>query len=312
MRKLQLLDRIAEIPFRYGPAHFIASPTWALTEDEKASIRIIWPTRYQWPPGAKIIETIKDAFKRAGVLRELDARQLYEGVVTLTCICDGRSESIVFDCSDSENFINSEALAHAILYFKCQYRLSGYEDPRIVPGGYPVTGRYFYSYYLPFRRFGNANPRFDIVARFGFEFQKDIRGQAIELLSGCRELKFVGRGGKVRYSRFLREVASSRLALHLPGNGPFTHRVAEFLGLGTCMISLKFQTAMHVPLVAGVHYVEVAEDLSDLVDKVHYFITHGHERRRIATAGMAYFDQYLHADHVVAYYLRTIADRFRH
>jgi spore maturation protein CgeB len=113
----------------------------------------------------------------------------------------------------------------------------------------------------------------------------------------------------VRYSRFLEEVASARLCLHLPGNGPFTHRIGEFLGLGRCMVSLRFTTALHVPLEAGVHYVAIADDLSDLVDKCRYYLRHDDEREQIARRGQDFFDRYLHSDQLASYYVRSILDR---
>jgi hypothetical protein len=277
--------------------------------EELSHVAIVWPTQYQWPPTAPIVETIKDAFERLGLLREEATPQVHKGIVTLTCVLNGRTHFVALDCSDYHNFINESALAQCSLYIKCQYRAGGYPDPRIVPGGYPVTSRRYYRYYMPFRRQGNPRPKFDVVGRFGFEFQEDIRRRAIAILSEGSDINFVGKSGKVRYSRFLREVAAARLGLHLPGNGPFTHRVAEFLGLGTCMISLRFATELHVPLVPGTHYVEIADDLSDLAEKVRFYLAHERERDCIAAAGRDYFDNYLHADQIVSYYIRTIVNR---
>ena len=201
--------------------------------------------------------------------------------------------------------MNEDALKGCDLYIKLQYRSEGYADSRIIPGGYIVTAKDFYRFYIPFRNWGNHRLDWNIVGRFGFTFQAETRRKAVEILNSVQG--FSGTR-KVRYSRFLREVANSKLALHMPGNGPFTHRVAEFLGLGTCMLSQRFATELHVPLLPGVHYVEIASDLTDLREKVCYYVAHDAERNAIARAGREYFDRYLHADHLAAYYLGKIAE----
>jgi hypothetical protein len=310
MFSLAIADRISEIPYRLRRPHSAQSLTWSISPEELPNVAIVWPTRYEWPGCAVIVETIKDAFRRLNVLREEATPQTHKGVVMLYCVIDGKTRPLPLDYFDHHDFINESALAQSSLYLKCQYRSGGYGDRRIVAGGYPVTTRSYYHYYMPLRQRENQRPRIDIVGRFGFTFQGEIRRRAIAILTDDPSIDFVGSSGKVRYSRFLREVASARLSLHLPGNGPFTHRVAEFLGLGTCMVSLRFATELHVPLVPGKHYVEIADDLSDLQEKVHFYLAHEDERNRIAAEGREYFDKYLHADQMVAYYMFTIAERF--
>jgi len=309
MFEFAVLDRLREMPYRLSePAHAQAQ-TWPLSEHELGKLAIVWPTKYEWDGCTVIVQTIKDAFERLGVLRQEPTPQTYKGVVMLSSIHNGRSQAVALDYSDYHNFINEEALAKCNLYIKAQYRASGYGDPRIVRGGYPVTHPRYYLYYVPFRLRGNRCPTIEIVGRFGYTFQEEIRRRAVAMLSADRDLDFVGSAGKVRYSHFLREVAAARLSLHLPGNGPFTHRIAEFLGLGTCMVAVRLATELHVPLVPGEHYVEIAEDLSDLREKIYYYLAHEEERARIAAAGRAYFDRYLHAEQLVAYYARMMMDR---
>jgi hypothetical protein len=309
MFELQLVDRLSEMPYRLRPPSHIDTQTWPVSQEELSRVSVGWPTQYEWPDGAYILESIKGALAKLGVIHEDRTPQVHSGVVMLYCAVDGELHPVAYDYSDYHDFINESALAQSRLYIKCQHRVQGYPDPRIVPGGYIVTTRRYYRYYMPFRRRGNLAPTIDVVGRFGFAFQGELRRRAVALLADALDIRFAGNTGKVRYSRFLREVAGARLSLHLPGNGPFTHRVAEFLGLGTCMISVPFATALHVPLIPGIHYVEIKHDLSDLLEKIRYYLQHEDERNRIAAAGREYFDKYLHQEQLVSYYIHLILER---
>ena len=307
--RLEIVDRLAELPYRMWAGNRLSAPKGPTKRPDLDGLVVGWPTEYQWAPAANIVETVRQAFRRLGVLQFRAIRQDHKGVIMLECQIEGRLHNVALDYSDYPDFINESALSDCGLYVKLQWRKEGYQDSRIIPGGYPVTGLSYYSYYLPFRRRYANNREHDVVGRFGYKFNEQIRRKAVALLSEARDIDFVGSTGKVRYSRFLKEAASSRLCLHMPGNGPFTHRVAEFLGLGTCMVSIRFATDLHVPLEAGVHYVEIAEDLSDLVEKCQYYITHDEERERIASAGADYFDRNLNCDQLASYQIRCLLDR---
>lgn len=304
---LDLVDRLREAPYRWGPPHHVATTGWQ--EEERERLRVFWPARYSWPVTGNILETIRDGFARLGVLASEPGSNEGTGVLMLGCEVDGERHTVALDFSDYHDFVNADALERSSLYLKCQFRVEGYEDPRIVPAGYTATGRDYYRYFLPYRLRGRRGRRYDVVGRFGFTFQGELRRKAVSLLEAAPDLAFVGAGGKVRYSRFLRESALARLCLHMPGNGPFTHRVIEFLGLGSCMLSARFATRLHVPLEPGVHYVEIAEDLSDLVDKARYYARHDEERERIAAAGADLFDRFLHAEQLALYYAVTMLER---
>ncbi|MEO6211048.1 MAG: glycosyltransferase [Gemmatimonadaceae bacterium] len=307
--KLEVLDRLIELPYRFLPsAHARAAP-WDVSRAELSRVGITWPMTYQWPPAAAFTDTIKRAFSRLDLLEVAALKQTHRGVVRILVTLDDKVYAVMVDYADNADGINEDALAQCSLYFKFQYRVRGYSDPRIIPGGYSVSSEHYYRYHGPLRRRYEGRASIGVLGRFGYKFHGELRAKAVDILSGARDVHFVGAGKRVRYSRFLRDVASARLSLDLPGNGPFTFRVPEFLGLGTCLISPRYATSLHVPLIPGVHYVAIEDDLGDLLEKCRYYLAHEEERARIARAGRDYFDRYLHRDHLATYYLRAMLDR---
>jgi len=307
--ELHLADRLGELPYRLFSKSQAGISTWTVTAAQRARVQIVWPRSYQWVHAAGFTSSIKRSFEQIGVSRMGTVPQLHRGVVSVQCAVNGRAHVLAIDYSDRPDFINCDALEESSLYIKLQYCERGYDDSRIIAGGYPVAQLGYYRYYRAFRDQHGRRPTIDVLGRFGLEFQRELRTKAVGVLSAASDIRYVGTGPRVRYSRFLREAASARLGLDLPGNGPFTYRVAEFLGLGTCLVAPRYSTALHARLEPGVHYVPIADDLSDLLSVCRYYLAHEEERATIARAGRDFFDRYLHSDHLAAYYLRALLDR---
>ena len=307
--QVAIADRLGEIRCRFRPFTHADVLTWPLTELELSRVRITWPSSYQWAPAAIFTETLKAALAQRGVLQVRPTSQSFPGIVLLACTVDGQAYKVALDYSDRPDFINQEGLRESSLYIKLQFGTNGYPDPRIIRGGYPPSSRLYYRYYLALRKRFAHERRIDVLGRFGYRFEADLRHKAVETLAAAHDIDFVGHGARVRYSRFLREAATARLCLDLPGNGPFTFRLPEFLGLGSCLIAPQYPAALPVDLEAGVHYVAVMQDLSDLLEACRYYLAHDEEREQIARAGSSYFDRYLHCEQLGSYYLRSILDR---
>ena len=97
MFRLAIADRISEIPYRLRRPHNAQSLTWSISPEELPNVAIVWPTRYQWPRCAVIVETIKDAFRRRNVLREDATPQTHKGVVMLYCVMGGKTHPVPLD-----------------------------------------------------------------------------------------------------------------------------------------------------------------------------------------------------------------------
>lgn len=75
------------------------------------------------------------------------------------------------------------------------------------------------------------------------------------------------------------------------GNHPITYRLFEGMALRCLVVaqSIRATAFLDGGLESGRHYVEVADDLRDLVDTVHHYLAHLPEAQRIADAGHEHF-----------------------
>jgi len=98
----------------------------------------------------------------------------------------------------------------------------------------------------------------------------------------------------ISYSSYCHLMTSTRLSLTPWGIHPITYRLFEGMAFRCCVIA---QTIAHIDMLdaglkAGVHYVEVKVDFSDLRDKVSYYSAHLDEAQAIANAGYAHYVEY--------------------
>src|SRR5438093_1022105 len=131
------------------------------------------------------------------------------------------------------------------------------------------------------------------------------------ILIDSADLRYVGGGGVVRYSRFLREVADAKICINLPGNGDLCFRLIDYLAVGACVIGPRLRTQLHVPLVDREHIVYTADDLSDLVPLCRRYLQDDAERERMRLATQALFDQFLCRHQLAAYYLYQCQGRLQ-
>lgn len=109
---------------------------------------------------------------------------------------------------------------------------------------------------------------------------------------------------KLSYEDYLFNLSKSKIGIGLPGRAS-THlkgwcwRDMEILGMGKLLITL------HSDLAKPGNFwdccVTVKDDLSDLIEKVKYYISHNEEREKIAARGKAYFDKYVNPVSIAEY-----------
>jgi len=277
--------------------------SWSPDSDWAASARIIWPTRYQWAPTRKWVEPLRRALRRLIPLESHDLPQPYPGIVLFDLVVAGTSTTIAIDCSDKPT-INTTCVDCVPVYFKMQYSSRGYPWPHVVPGGFGPADSSVYQFLPRLRALASrAAPIFDVYGRFGLQFASDLRREAIGRLADAPEIRYAGGAGIVRYSRFLREVAMSKVCINLPGNGDLCFRLMDYFAVGACIIGPKLENTLNAPLVDRVHIVYTKDDLSDLVPLCRQYVEDDRAREAIRHNARQVFDRFLSSDQLAAYYL---------
>lgn len=110
-----------------------------------------------------------------------------------------------------------------------------------------------------------------------------------------------------RYAAYIRCVGTAKLTLITPGvHECFSYRIAEQLAMGRFALMQKHVNKSYVPLEDGKHVVFFEPDVSDLEEKLIYYLEHDEERERIAAQGAAYFDAFYAPEKQIEYMLRTM------
>ena len=285
------------------------NPTWPLDPQDRANMRVKWPSRYGWSPATKWVEPLRHGLAKHVTTELADVPQPFEGIVMIQVMVRGIRHNVAIDYSDLPN-INESCARTCPLYFKMQFSVLGYPFSNVFPGGFVSNSETIYQYLSRIRAIADKNSRsYDVYGRFGLDFGAVIRRRACSLLAEQDSFRWQGGLQIKRYSLALLEIARSKICIDLPGKGDFCFRLIDYLAVGTCIIGLKHRTVLHVPLVDREHIVYVKEDLSDLVDLCRFYLKDDTARQALHRNSRSFFDKYLHRDQLAAYYLRCCLDR---
>jgi hypothetical protein len=205
--------------------------------------------------------------------------------------------------------INAECLAQVALYFKMQHLRSGYDDPKIRPGGYVASRESLYKYYCRLRALRERGPQSDVYGRFGTRFSAEIRRRAIDILQHQTQFKFTGGTSLAIYMQSLREAAQARVCIDMPGNGSFCYRLVEYLAVGCCIVAPRHTNIMHPELRDREHIVYCRDDLADLAELCAYYVENDQARKTISANAARFFDENLQPKQLADYYLRSFHER---
>lgn len=278
----------------------MANPEWILDSKRLDDVTIHWPLTYEWVGASDWVDLLLFGFRQYVKVEFVDIPQEYKGTVVFRVVIGDEVRTISIGYSDYLPI--DEACAESCsLYFKMQFDQEGYSFEHVVPGGYVPDGKRLYYYLSKLRR--QKTKTFDVNGRFGLAYAREIREQAVDILSNQDKFEYIGGMTTVSYLEFLNEVARSKICIDMPGLGPFCFRLVNYLAIGSCVIAYPHKAILHTPLVDRKHIVYCKEDFSDLNDLCEYYLAHDSERQEIAQNAREFFDLNLHKDNLVRYYL---------
>jgi hypothetical protein len=281
----------------------VTTATWPLAPDLGRRLRVRWPTTYEWAPAGKWVDGLREAISAHVQVGGFEIEQPYEGAVLIEVELDGHRHPVAIDYFDSDRVLD-EVLSNSALIFKMQYRSGGYDNPRIVPGGY-VPARPHLARYLPALRHlrDRSDPLYDVYGRFGLGYATEYRRTAVAALQAQKRFGYEGSLKILPYAAYLREAARSRVCLDLPGNGDMCHRLVDYLAIGCCVVRPAPLTRLPVELTDGLNIRYVQRDLSDLVDVCAELVGDPARSTEIGLAARDYYDRYLRAEQLAGYYV---------
>jgi hypothetical protein len=298
-------DLAIEAPLRFaGRIRAASRAIPQLPADLRDRVTVRWPRVYECPLLATQIREMLS--QHVNVVRT-ELPQPYRRTIWTEFEIDGKLHKVAFCISDYPEELSEQCASQSLVTFKFQFLHDGYSRRNVVPGGHLPRSTVLYDMlaYLRWRK-DHAREQFDVYGRFSMDFAPGVRGAALRQLAGTRAFRFQGGDRTVRYSRYLREVARSRVCIDLPGEGPFCCRLIEYLAVGTCVVAVPYPVRLPAPLSDGIHISYCKSGLEDLIPRCQALLDDARQRRAMERAARAFFDRYLHRDRLSVYYLATI------
>lgn len=313
-------DVLLEVRLLAGDSDGLRAPlSFPVEVESLRGIRVQWPIRYSYTEAGKWVDHVRvglGCFLPVEFV-DVDVQNTGEESVPITfwLVANGTRCPVVLDYCDYMDRIDLGMAESSLIYFKMQYRRSGYQEcgrlsGKIVPGGYVCGSPRLYKYLQAVREKADIKAyTTDVYGRFGLRFAVEARKKAYDLLSNQAYFRY--RGGFVlkRYVRFLMECAEAKICIDLPSNSDFCFRLIEYMAVGCCIIAPRYRTRFPVDLEDRKHIVYSDRDVGDLVDLCRYYLGHDSEREAIRENARHYFDSCLHRQQLGAYYLHECLSR---
>jgi hypothetical protein len=298
-------DLAIEAPLRFaGSVRAAGHAARQRTAEPHHRVTVRWPRAYECPG---LATQIREMLSQRVKVVPADLPQRYKRTILTEFEIDGTVHKVAFNISDYPEEVSDECTGESLVMFKFQFRNDGYPQRNVVPGGLVPRSTVLYDM-LPYLRWlkDRGHDQFDVYGRFSMEFAPGVRGNALRQLAGTNAFRFQGGDRTVRYSRYLREVARSKVCIDLPGEGPFCCRLVEYLAVGTCVVAIPYPVRLQAALIDGIHISCGQTGLEDLIPRCQALLGDAQKRRAMELKAREFFDRYLHRDRLSAYYLATV------
>lgn len=304
LRPLTWYDRARELAWRIRPdaAPEATELTWYLDSALIRRMHIRWPRYIPSAYRTAIGNQVLGALRRHARVEIVDLPQNYDRVINIEAVLAGERRLIMIETSDYPE-VNEQALADADLHFKMEFRREGYGGrERLLPGGYVPADSSLYRYLGWLRRLRDeTSPTYEVYGRYGLSLEK--RRRPMEILRSSNRFAFYGGHGKVRYSRYLQELAQAKICIDLPSMSSITFRMIDSLAIGCCIVGPPHTNQLQAPFIDGVHVAYCSPDYSDLEDVCARLLADETTRQALIANSRAFFDRYIHPVQLGAYYL---------
>lgn len=289
----------------------VADPQWTIDPAGLDGFVLRWPRVTRPAVVGRMLVPVRRAMSHHVRLELADIHQPVSSVVLTELVGRGRAYPVAIDLHDFSSFRDVELVKRCLVYFKMQHRRGGYGIPQVVPGGF-LTDKGTIYWYLPYLRQLRDRRDFicDVYGRFGLRFGAELRRRTAGILSEQQRFNFQGGLVTVPRARFLKEIARSRVCIDVPGqDDAFCCRLISYMAVGACIIGPRPKNELNAPLIDGVHVAWTRDDQSDLVDLCEYYVKNQDAREQMVAATRNFFDRYLHAESLAAYYLHVCVSR---
>jgi len=231
----------------------------------------------------------------------------------------GKKQRIWYDISDFVIHYYEEITRGDDLYFKIQLHKRDQHYSRIYPIGQITCRLDFPQKVFKFRAIQEKqNFIYDVIGIFRAT-DHGIRIKAVGIVKSKEWKSLVGMAhfrnrppiseniarGKLDYEEHLKFQCESKICLDLPGvGGDWTWRSAEILGMGCFCLRTKSDQVLlenHEKC-----WGEVNPDLSDLTEKIDYYLVNEKEREEIARNGLQYYENHLSPKAQANYFLKIL------
>ena len=142
------------------------------------------------------------------------------------------------------------------------------------------------------------------------EWYEEYRSRSNQIIQGLKQRFRLTKNGRIGFPQYIFEMFNSKVVFSPFGWGELCFRDYEAIYCGCLLVKPSMDHVVTSPDIfeAGITYVPVKWDLSDLIEKIEYYLSHTHEAEAIVKEGQRRLRDYYRQGQFVGDFLRTIGE----